>query len=786
MREALKWRTITKLLEENKGYYLLSVLSTIPLILLILSPRNLYAWGLFTILFIRIILFKKNSLLLFSIGIMIVTGVMTSTSMGNNYTQLSRDTNSMKIIIDPNRLKIENDLLSGTGKVQIKDSTYEKVVFFYRIRLPEEREQILHLKKIAIVDASIKLKVPEKARNLHQFDYHDYLFYKGIHWTVQIKEIHSFEYKKGFLSKIAEIRMGFLQVLNNKIPNGKLLQYIQAMLFNQVNGIETEVMDSYRKIGVIHLFSISGMHIQFLVTYLKRILLRLGITRERINPFLLLGVIFYGLLTGGSVGIFRAICVNSILLVSEIFKKKTDPKDAFAFTMLLTLWFNPYLLFSISFQLSYALSGVLYMIAPRLKEIQTSTFVHMVVLAFMMTVVSFPFLSYHFFEVNGISMFVNILFAYLFSSYLFPVFWIVTLLVIFPFSSGLLFWLNVPLQKILESTEVFSGKLARVQWLLFVTGRKNILYYIVVCVLIFMFLVIFEQKKRLFVPIMIGLVSFFTFHFITTLNPVGKVITLDVDQGDAILMITPFHQEAVLIDTGGKVIFGETENEKADSLLSHDKRLVSALKAEGVRTLDAVVLTHNDFDHTGSLPFLSKEIQIRHLYFPSGSEKEGILDSFLLEEKNQKTILHPVLGSDKIVHGSLSFEVLWPSKSGKGENNDSVVLLSKISGLIWLFTGDLEAEGETSLLRTYRNLTCDIIKVGHHGSKTSTTQKFVEQLKPTTAIISSGKNNRYGHPHPDVLETLVKNGTKIFRTDQQGAIHFVYRGNQKNWSHVLQ
>lgn len=786
MKKAKNRQVLIKLLGENKGYYLLSVLSTIPLVLLILSPKNLYAWGLFMIFMIRIIRFKKKSLLFFFIVIMVITGLLTKSYIGNNYTQLSMDTPSMEIIIDPNHLKINENILSGTGKVQTGNFTYEKIVFYYPIRSPQEEKQFLKLKKSSILHANVVLKIPEKARNLYQFDYQDYLFYKGIHWSVQVKEIKFIENHDIFLSKITEIRMIFLQLLHNKIPNGKLLQYIQAMLFNQVNGIETEVMDSYRKIGVIHLFSISGMHIQFLITYLKRMLLFLGITRETVNPFLLLGIILYGFLTGGSVGIFRAICINSILLVGEIFKRKIDPKDAFAFTMLFTIWFNPYLLFSISFQLSYALSGVLYMIAPRLKEIHTFKFLQMGILACIMTIVSFPFLSYHFFEINGLSMFVNILFSYFFSGYLFPVFWLVTLLAIIPFSSGVLFWISIPLQKVLEITERFSEKLAEVQWSLFVTGRKSFFYYLVVCMLIVVFLILFEQKKSLFVPIMIGFVSFFIFHFITTLNPVGKVVTLDVGQGDAVLFIPPFHQKTVLIDTGGRVIFGETEDEKKDFLLSHDKKLVSALKALGIRELDAVILTHNDFDHTGSLPFLSQEIQINHLYFPFGSETEGILDRFLLEGKNLKTNLHPVGTTDKIIHGVLNFEVLWPNKVGKGENNDSVVLLSKIGGLVWLFTGDLEAKGEETLLRMYPNLSCDVLKIGHHGSKTSTTEKFLKQLDPSTAIISSGKNNRYGHPHPDVLERLVESDTHIFRTDEQGAIHFVYKGNQKNWSHVLQ
>ena len=786
MKEVITGKTIKNLLKESKGYFLLSSLTTVPLILLILSPKNLYGWGLFFLLLVRTLCLKKRSLLFCTLVILAATVAITIFHIQNNQTKLPMETDYGQIIIDPNHFKVEDCVLSGVAKVVVNTNSKEKVAFFYRIPTKEEKEYFLNLKRPILMDATINLKEPEKARNRYVFDYHDYLFFKKIHWSVQIKDIHSIKIAKGTKSRIAGMRMDVLDVITKRIPESKLSNYTLAMLFNQNKGMETDVLDSYQKIGLIHLFSISGMHIQFLMRYLKRILLSFKISRERINPLLLFSILLYGVVTGGGVGISRAIGVNSFLLIAEMFHIKMETKDAFAFILLITLWINPYFLFSLSFQLSYALSGVLYMIAPRLQQMKSPTFIRNSLLSIIMTVVSFPFLSYHFFEMNWMSIFVNIFFAFFFSACIFTLLWLTVLLTITPLTSKFIFFIQFPLQYALIGVEWLSKNLADNKWFLIVTGRQGFLASISIGVVILVCLLFLEMKKNLLYPTVLLIVSILLFNLLPVMNPKGRVIALDVGQGDSILFITPFHQQAILIDTGGKVVFGKDCSEKSQTNNRQDKDLVSAIKAEGISKLDAVILTHKDFDHTGSLAYLADEIKIDHLYFPKGSEQVGILQKFLMKEKNRKTILHPLLAGSQISHGSLHFEVLWPHKPGPGENDDSVVLLSKIGGLVWLFTGDLELHGEKHLLQKYPNLRCDVLKVGHHGSKTSTNEAFLESIKPSIAIVSAGKNNQYGHPHAEVVDRLTQKWINIFRTDQQGAIHFSYKGKDNEWSHVLQ
>lgn len=121
------------------------------------------------------------------------------------------------------------------------------------------------------------------------------------------------------------------------------------------------------------------------------------------------------------------------------------------------------------------------------------------------------------------------------------------------------------------------------------------------------------------------------------------------------------------------------------------------------------------------------------------------------------------------------FFVLAPTGKERSENNASIVLWAKLGGITWLFTGDLEEEGEKGLVATYPDLRADVLKVAHHGSNTSSITPFLSAVQPNIAIISVGERNRYGHPHKEVIERFEKMAIEIWRTDKQGAISYVFK-----------
>lgn len=263
---------------------------------------------------------------------------------------------------------------------------------------------------------------------------------------------------------------------------------------------------------------------------------------------------------------------------------------------------------------------------------------------------------------------------------------------------------------------------------------------------------------------------------------------LDVGQGDAILIITPFHRQAVLIDTGGMLTFEKETWQVRETATTAGEKLVSIIKAEGVKKLDRVFLTHADQDHVGSLRELAEGLPIDAVYFPKGAEGNAAFAAVLLELQSQHQVgLFPLLGKvDLEIDADFVFHILAPLAPGEGGNEDSLVIQTSIGGLDWLFTGDLGEEGEEVLMRTYPDLKTDVLKIGHHGSATSSSEGFLDHVQPELALISAGKQNRYGHPDAQILERLELRNIPIFRTDRQGAIHFLYGSEETEWRTILE
>ena len=232
-----------------------------------------------------------------------------------------------------------------------------------------------------------------------------------------------------------------------------------------------------------------------------------------------------------------------------------------------------------------------------------------------------------------------------------------------------------------------------------------------------------------------------------------EVHFIDVDQGDSTLITCGDH--AMLIDTG--------DDSKGTAIQNY-------LQKQKITKLDYLILTHPDADHIGGAPVILTKFEISRV-FVSNYEKDNKTYQKLIQALDNKRLkaLTPKVNS-KYTLGTATITILAPGKKYDNPNDASIAFLLKNGSTSFLFTGDAGENAEADILKTDISLSADVYKVGHHGSKYSTSKELIKAVNPTYAVISCGEGNSYGHPHAETLNTLRTNGVKVYRTDEDGTI----------------
>ncbi|MCM3878134.1 MAG: MBL fold metallo-hydrolase, partial [Thermoanaerobaculia bacterium] len=249
-----------------------------------------------------------------------------------------------------------------------------------------------------------------------------------------------------------------------------------------------------------------------------------------------------------------------------------------------------------------------------------------------------------------------------------------------------------------------------------------------------------------------------------------RLQALDVGQGDAWLLISP--RGRVLVDGGGS-----PDREYDFGRL----RLLPRLADLGAVAFDAVVLTHPHPDHARGLLAVLTSLPVDRVVLPHGAPRNLFLDEFEEAAARRGLTMERLGAGQRFTAAGLSFDVLHP---GDGryprapENNGSLVLSVALAGRTALLTGDIEALAESDLVSGGRSLAADVLKVPHHGSRTSTAAAFLSRVSPRLGLIGVGRRNRFGHPAREVTERLLAAGVRTFRTDRDGDIALVFSGGR--------
>ncbi|HFU4199402.1 TPA: DNA internalization-related competence protein ComEC/Rec2 [Streptococcus suis] len=642
----------------------------------------------------------------------------------------------------PDTIEVNGDSLSFRGRADRQ--TYQ---VFYKLASQEEQAYFQKLTGLVQLEVEAEVSLPAGQRNFKGFDYQAYLKTQGIYRTVKIARIKKIVpvQSRNVFDWLSSWRRQALVYVKTNFP-APMSHYMTGLLFGELDSDFDQMSDLYSSLGIIHLFALSGMQVGFFIDKFRWILLRLGLTKETVDKLQIPFSLFYAGLTGFSVSVVRSL-VQKILGNMGLRKL-----DNFAVTVFVCLLILPRFLLTaggvLTFTYAFLLTVFEFEDLGQVKKVAVES------LSISLGIL--PVLMTYFYAFQPLSILLTFVFSFVFDVLLLP-----GLSVIFLLSPLVkMTWVNgffVFMEKII----VWVADLGFRPWIL---GKPSELVLLLLLVSLFLLYDFHRRKKWL-----LGLSLVLALLFFITKHPLENEVTVvDIGQGDSIFL-RDMRGRTVLIDVGGRVDFAAKEAWQERSRQANAERtLIPYLHSRGVDRIDSLVLTHTDTDHVGDVLEVAKQVQIGRIYVSPGSLT---VPDFVATLKEINVPVHVVAVGDRLPIFDSYLEVLYPSGTGDGGNNDSIVLYGRLLETNFLFTGDLE-QGELDLIETYPNLPVDVLKAGHHGSKGSSYPEFLDHIGAKIALVSAGENNRYKHPHQETLERFDNRNIQVYRTDQQGAIRF--------------
>lgn len=584
-----------------------------------------------------------------------------------------------------------------------------------------------------IIEIKGDLKEPSNNTVPNTFNYKKYLYNKKIYFTLNINSIKKIENNTNLIYYIKIIISNRINDITNSSP------YLQTFILGDKSYIDDNINNTYRDNGISHLFSISGMHISLISGILFYLIKRISYNNYYNYGVVITFLLLYTFLLGMIASVIRTIVMYILFAINKLFNLKIKSADLMLFVLVICIIINPFIVYDIGFQYSYIISFTLIILRDKIKKIN-NYILKSLYISYIAFIVSFPITIYNFYQVNIISIPLNVIVIPLVSIIIFPLS-IITF--IFPFLDNILHIL-------IKSLEFVSINIDKIEFTKIIFAKPNMLVIILYYALIYMSLC-----KRKYLKFLILLILFHKCY--RYIYPFMNVTFLDVGQGDSILISFPYNKGNILIDTGG--IYNSSYSIAKNKTIPY-------LKSIGITCLDYIIITHGDYDHMGEAINLVKEFKVNKVIFNIGNYNDLELELIdILKEKNIK-----YYQNIKKINMDANILYFLNTREYNDENNNSSVIYLIYNNIKFLFMGDSGIDRENDIIKKYNLDNIDILKVGHHGSNTSSSKYFIDKINPKYSIISVGKNNWYGHPNDEVLNNL--KDTIIYRTDIDGSIIF--------------
>jgi len=570
-----------------------------------------------------------------------------------------------------------------------------------------------------------------------------------------------------------QIREKFVSVPQKLLPK-PYSQLLGSMIFGSKVALPPEeAKEAFRKTGTIHLLVASGLHLSILMGSLINLFRFLSLPNKIGSAFALILGFLYVLMVGAGASIVRAFIMAGMSLFANLLERENDSLSALSFAALILLIITPHNIFKIGFQLSFAATFALLYAAPIFEKTFSEKIPKIIRVALSVSLAPYiftmPIIFYNFSQISVVAVLVNALIISWVGYVIILGFCAIILGSIFLsvayIFSGVLFFLLFALNSLVF---LFSS----IPFASFNIGAPNLviifMYYSGVFAIISMMnkKQAYKFNKSHLLVIVLAIASIFvwqasTDEFQFLVEKELNITVIDVGQGDSIFISTPSDKK-ILID-GGNGYAGRCV-------------VLPFLRKSGVNKLDVVILTHPHSDHVGGFKEILSQIKVDLVLDSGQAHTSNYYMNFLkLIEKNKIKYKVARAGDTLDFYDGVTADILGPFDpllvgTNSDLNNNSIVLKLGYDKFSMLFTGDLEEAGEKRLITNGANLNSDVLKVGHHGSKTSCSKEFLDRVRPEAAVISVGAKNKFGHSSMSVIDNLKFIGAKVFRTDNDGSI----------------
>ncbi len=636
---------------------------------------------------------------------------------------------------------------------------------------------------------------PSAARNPNCFDYKVYLKTLDIGMlmntkasrlkiAVNEKEFNNILY--WMTNGLSKAKCRFSEELKRIVPDENAA-LIMGMLFGDTNGIEEETLIAFQKNSTAHILSVSGLHIG--IIYLFMNLLTGGRKSIVFDLAMVAFFLIYAALSSFSPSVMRAVFMIMLHLLARNLHARYDLLSATAFTAMIMLLVNPLMILNAGFQLSYLAMISLGVLMPRIGRIADYPFSGAAATILAVQIGMAPLICYHFnyFSLGGFIANIPVIFL---SGFLIPMG--ICLMPLSLLSAGGVFAVGATAMDLMCRMMTFINDAiymdGRLSWNLVSPAMMiMIAYYGLVFFGCSEAAQVMAERRSIKKMILIAL-SFILLA--VTIDAIKddpfreiNVIFPDVGQGDCLFLKTP-SGKTMLIDGGGSAEYD-----------TGIKTLLPFLLKNGINKIDLALVTHLHLDHYEGIRSLSKELKIGSLCVYEGYRKKaadivsgsgfGLDDLIYLKQEDQISLDHDVFV--EIIYPESRDEASYERllEDPKNENDLSLIAAVRYNGIRILMTGDMDMKGEKKLLADpalSKKLKCEVLKIGHHGSKYSTADEFLACCAPKVAIFQVGRNN-FGHPHGTIIEKCLKNDIMIYRNDLDGAIGIGIENSIENGDH---